>query len=64
MHVELKLLTHRFDVLQTFLVVGSSAANPYLDLVFDEGGSNFAEGTDDSLECCGDLYNSSSATDS
>ena len=59
-HVELELLTHRLDVLQTFLVVGSSAANPYLNLVFDKGGGNFAEGTDDSLECCGNLYSPSS----
>lgn len=50
MHVELKLLADCFDVLETFLVIGSSSANPDLDFVFIERGGKFPQGTDDTLE--------------
>ena len=50
MHIELELLTHSFDVLKTFLVIGACAANPDLYFVFDESGGEFAEGADDAFE--------------
>lgn len=41
-HVQFKLLTDGFDVLQAFLVVGASAANPDVDLVLDQGIREFS----------------------
>jgi hypothetical protein len=58
-HVETELLAHSLDVLETFLVVGTSAADPDLDLMLDEKACNLAEGADDTLECGGDLENES-----
>lgn len=54
-HVELEFLAHGLDVLQTLLVVGASAAHPDLNVVLDEDGCDFADGTDDTLECGCDL---------
>lgn len=49
-HVELELLTDGLDVPETFLVVGSSATHPDLNVVLDEEGGDFADGADDTLE--------------
>ena len=40
-HVELQLLTHSFNVLQAFLIIGTCAANPDGDLVLNQGGCEF-----------------------
>lgn len=58
-HAEIQLLADCLDVLETFLVVGTGTADPDLDLVLVEEGSDFAEGADDTLECAGDLESKS-----
>ena len=55
LHVEAKLDSNALDVLETLLVVGASTTDPDGDLVLDEKRSNLTEGTDDTLECGGDL---------
>lgn len=50
-HVEAQLLANGLDVLETLLVVGTSTADPDLDLVLVQDGGNFAESTDNTLEC-------------
>ena len=55
-HVELELLTDGLDVLETFLVVGASTADPDLDVVLDEERSDLAKSADDTLESGGDLW--------
>ena len=55
MHVQLQLLTHSFDVLEALLVVGSCAANPYLDFVLVHDGGKFPQRADDAFECRCDL---------
>jgi hypothetical protein len=54
-HVQSQLLSDGLDVLQAFLVVGASAANPDLDLVLVEQWCNFAQSADDTLESCSNL---------
>jgi len=51
MHIQLQLLADALDVSETFLVVGTSAAHPDLDLVLDKGGSDLTERADDTFEC-------------
>lgn len=51
MHVQLELLANGFDVLESLLIVGPSAADIYLRLVFDQRRRKFPQGTDDTLEC-------------
>lgn len=55
LHAQAQLGADGLDVLETFLVVGTGAADPDLDLVLDEEGRDFAEGADDTLECACDL---------
>ena len=55
-HVEVQLFADGLDVLETFLVVGTRATDPNLDVVLVEKRCDFAEGTDDTLECAGDLF--------
>lgn len=50
MHVQAKLDTDRLDVLETFLVVGTGATDPDVDVVLDEERCDFTDGTDDTLE--------------
>lgn len=50
MHIQIQLLTHRLDVLQSLLVVGPRATHPDLDLVLVQDGGHLAQGTDDALE--------------
>lgn len=50
MHVEAELLSDGLDVLETFLVVGSCATDPDLDLVLVEQRSDLAKCADDTLE--------------
>ena len=50
MHIQLQLFADALDVPKTFLVVGTSATDPDLDLVFDEGGGYLAESTDDAFK--------------
>jgi len=57
-HVEAKLDADSLDVLETLLVVGTSATNPDLDLVLDKERSNLAESADDTLESGSDLLQS------
>ena len=54
-HVEVELLADGLDVLETFLVVGSSTADPDGDAVLDEERSDLAEGANDTFECRCDL---------
>lgn len=54
-HVEIELLANRLDVLETFLVVWTSTADPDLDLVLVEEWSDFPESADDTLESRCDL---------
>jgi hypothetical protein len=54
-HVKAELDADGLDVLETLLVVGTGAADPDLDLVLDELGSDLAESADDTLESGGDL---------
>jgi hypothetical protein len=54
-HVQAELHTDRLDVLETLLVVGTSTADPNLDLVLVENGSDLAEGADDTLEGAGNV---------
>jgi hypothetical protein len=54
-HVEAQLLPNCLDVLKTFLVVGASAADPDLDLVLVQEGSDFAEGANNTFESAGNL---------
>lgn len=49
-HVKAKLLTNSLDVLQTLLVVGTSTADPDLDLVLVEGSGDLPQSADDTLE--------------
>ena len=56
MHVQAELLADSLDVLEAFLVVGTGTADPDLDLVLVEEGRDFAESTDDTLECACDLF--------
>ena len=55
MHVQFELFTDGLDVLETFLEVGTCAADPDLDFVFDEGWGELSEGTNDTLESRRDL---------
>lgn len=50
MHVESKLHAHRFDVLKALLVVGAGATDPDLNVVVVQGGRDFAQGPNDTLE--------------
>lgn len=54
-HGEIQLLGDGLDVLETFLVVGTSTADPDLDLVLVKERGDFTKGADDTLECAGDL---------
>ena len=56
-HVDVKLefLSDGFDVLETFLIVGSCSANPYLHIVLDQDGSELAESPNDTFERGRDL---------
>lgn len=49
-HVKAKLLTNGLNVLQTLLVVGTSTADPDLDLVLVEGSGDLPQSADDTLE--------------
>jgi len=60
-HVEAELLADGLDVLETFLVVGTRAADPDLNLVLDKTAGNFAKSADDALECGSDLRSDMSA---
>lgn len=55
-HVEAELDADVLDVLETLLVVGTSAADPDLDVVLDEEGSDLAESANDTLESGGNLF--------
>lgn len=55
-HVQIQLFADGFDVLETFLVIGTGATDPDLDFVFVEEGRDFAEGADDAFECACDLF--------
>lgn len=55
-HVEAELDADGLDVLKTFLVVGTGAADPDLDVVLDEERSDLAQSADDTLESGSDLY--------
>lgn len=57
-HVEAELLADGLDVLETLLVVRTSATDPDLDLVLVEQRSDFAKCADDALESGCDLENS------
>ena len=50
MHVQAKLNTDRLDVLETFLVVGTGATDPDVDVVLDEERCDLTDGADDTLE--------------
>lgn len=50
MHVELELLSDRFDVFKTFLVVGARTADPNLDFMFDQCRCELPESSDNTLE--------------
>ena len=54
-HVQLELLTDSFDVLETFLVIGTSTANPDLYLVFVQDCGNFTQRTNYAFEGRGNL---------
>ena len=54
-HVQFELFADGLDVLEAFLEVGTRAADPDLNFVFDESGGKFAEGTNDALERRRDL---------
>lgn len=54
-HVEAELDADSLDVLETLLVVGTSAADPDLNLVLVKQRSDLAESADDTLESGGDL---------
>lgn len=58
MAVQVELLEHGLDVLETFLVVGTCTTHPDLDLVLVEKRCHFTECADDTLECAGDLCRS------
>jgi len=49
-HAQPQLLADGLDVPQPFLVIGSRATDPDLDLVLEEEGRDFAEGADDAFE--------------
>lgn len=53
--LETELLYGGLDVLETLLVVGTSTADPDLDVVLDEERGNLADGADDTLEGRGDV---------
>jgi len=53
--VQLQFLSGRLDVLETLLVVGAGTTDPNLDVVLDQDGSEFPQGTDDTLEGGGDV---------
>lgn len=55
-HVEAELDADVLDVLETLLVVGTGAADPDLDVVLDEEGSDLTESANDTLESGGDLF--------
>lgn len=57
-HVEIEFLADGLDVLETFLVVGTCATDPDLDLVLVEERRDFAKGTNNALECACDLHKS------
>lgn len=54
-HVQAKLETNRLDVLETLLVVGTSTADPDLDLVLVEDGGDLAKSANDTLESAGNV---------
>ena len=54
-HVQFELFADGLDVLEAFLEVGTRAADPDLNFVFDESGGEFAEGANDTLERRRDL---------
>jgi hypothetical protein len=49
-HVELELLADVLDIFETFLVVGTSSADPDLNLVLIEEASDLTKGTNDAFE--------------
>ena len=51
MHIKVKLRSGVLDVLQSFLVVGASTADPDGDLVLIELTGDFTNSLDDTLEC-------------
>lgn len=51
LHVELELLSHVLDVLETLLEIGSGTTNPDLYVVLDEDLGKLSESADDTLEC-------------
>lgn len=55
LHVETELDSDALNVLETFLIVGSSTTDPDGNLVLVEEGSDLTESADDTLECGGDL---------
>lgn len=55
MHVQFELFANSFDVLETFLKVGTCATDPDLDIVFDEGRRKLSKGTNDTFERRRDL---------
>ena len=57
-HVKAELNADSLDVLETLLVVGTSAADPDLDLVLDEKRCDLTESADDTLESGSDLWQS------
>jgi hypothetical protein len=54
-HVEAELNADGLDVLQTLLVVGTSTADPDLDLVLNQDGGELADGANDTLESGGNV---------
>ena len=50
MHVQFEFLADGFDVLEAFLVVRPGAADPDLDVMFDQNGGEFSQGADHAFE--------------
>lgn len=50
MHVQFELFANGFDVLETFLKVGTCATNPDLHIVLDEGRRKLSKGANDTFE--------------
>jgi hypothetical protein len=61
-HDENKLHTDVFDFLETLMVVGFGTTDPDLDLMLNKKGSNFSNGTNDTLEGRGDASEVSNTT--
>lgn len=57
MHVELELFANGLDILQSFLVIGTCAANPDGSLVLNQRWGKLPEGSDNTLKSGRNLRN-------